>query len=150
MFGRTLFSKYACQAIIDQRTPTLPWLSATRGQINLLDEEAREPEVPRTAQRNTGRNAEGARGDGRNEINTTINPSGTRSSAAVIRAIQQSTSRTRKPKMVGSSATTVQRNSGRKSEGARGSGRNEQIQHSTRQGIRNNTLIREEEGGRGG
>ena len=41
-----------------------------------MEEEAREPEVPRTEQRNTGRNAEGARGDGRYEINTTINPPG--------------------------------------------------------------------------
>ena len=45
MFRRTLFSKYACQAIIDQRTPTLPWLSATRGQPsplpNLVDPDLR-------------------------------------------------------------------------------------------------------------
>ena len=44
--------------------------------INLLDKKARHPAVSRMAQRNTGRNAEGGREDGRNEINTTIKPSG--------------------------------------------------------------------------
>ena len=44
--------------------------------INLSEEEASDPaERWPTTQRNSGSNAEGARGDGRNEIHTTINPS---------------------------------------------------------------------------
>ena len=43
---------------------------------NLLDEEAREPAVPWTAQRNTDATRKARGGGGRNETNTTINPSG--------------------------------------------------------------------------
>ena len=44
--------------------------------LNLFDKVAREPKVPRTAQWNSETNAEGARGNGENEINITINPLG--------------------------------------------------------------------------
>ena len=54
------------------RSPTVPVVSHDI-TINLLDEKARDPAVPQTAQWNIGCNTKGAQGDGQNEIKTTIN-----------------------------------------------------------------------------
>ena len=59
-----------CEDSHNPKSPLVPYCSCNiivHITINLLDEEARDPETPRTAQRNTRRNAEGARGDGRNK-----------------------------------------------------------------------------------
>ena len=55
------------QQLKKTRSPTAPMLSHTHGiTINLFDEKARNPETSLMAQQNSGRNAQGVRGDGRN------------------------------------------------------------------------------------